>query len=197
MIKRGFDVIISIFGIIALFPLFLVVSLIIKLNSKGPILFKQARVGKNNKEFILYKFRSMQINSEKEGLLTIGNNDSRTTKVGRFLRKYKIDEFPQLLNIVKGDMSFVGPRPELRHFVNYYHTNDLTILDVKPGITGLASLNYRNESELLKKAKNPEEFYIKKIIPSKLNYNKTYLKKKSFAFDMKLILLTIYNIFKN
>ncbi|MCL4158872.1 UNVERIFIED_CONTAM: hypothetical protein GTU68_013016, partial [Idotea baltica] len=128
------------------------------------------------------------------GLLTIGNSDSRVTKIGYFLRRYKIDEFPQLLNVLQGDMSFVGPRPELRFYVNFYNKEDLIILSVRPGITGLASLEYRNEVELLKKAKNPEEYYINTIIPDKLSYNKIYIKKQSLLLDLNLIFKTIVKV---
>ena len=136
-------------------------------------MFIQPRVGKDNKDFNIFKFRTMRMKSESEGLLTIGNNDSRITKIGYFLRFYKIDKFPQLLNIIKGDMSFVGPRPDLRAYVNYYKPEDYIIFNVRPGITGLASIHYRNEVELLKAATNPEEYYINTIIPDKLRYNKS------------------------
>jgi lipopolysaccharide/colanic/teichoic acid biosynthesis glycosyltransferase len=132
--------------------------------------------------------------SESEGLLTLGNHDSRITKVGYFLRRYKIDEFPQLLNILKGDMSFVGPRPDLREYVNHYKPEDYIIFTVRPGITGLASIHYRNEVELLKAAANPEEYYIKTIIPDKLRYNKIYISKHNFLFDIKLICITILRV---
>ncbi|MEN3324107.1 sugar transferase [Mariniflexile soesokkakense] len=192
--KRCFDISFSIIGLILLAPLLILISILIKIDSKGPILFIQGRVGKNNKDFNIYKFRTMQIQSETKGLLTLGNNDSRITKIGYFLRRYKIDEFPQLLNILKGDMSFVGPRPELRYYVNFYSEDDMKIFVVRPGITGLASLKYRNEVELLKAAENPEEFFIKTIIPDKLKYNKEYIKRRSFFFDLKLIFITIAKV---
>ncbi|MFV9551035.1 sugar transferase [Algibacter sp. PT7-4] len=194
MIKRLFDVILSLIGIILIFPVCLIISILIKLDSKGSVLFIQSRVGKNNSDFNIYKFRTMKVESNKKGLLTLGNNDARVTKIGYFLRRYKIDEFPQLINIFKGDMSFVGPRPELRYYVNFYNEDDLKILQVRPGITGLASLKYRNEVELLKAAKNPEEYFIKTIIPDKLKYNKEYIKRQSFLFDLKLIGLTIIKV---
>ncbi|MFG6686996.1 sugar transferase [Mariniflexile sp. HNIBRBA6329] len=192
--KRCFDIVFSFIGLIILLPFLIIIALIIKIDSKGPVLFIQGRVGKNNKDFNIYKFRTMHMQSEIKGLLTIGNHDSRITKVGYFLRRYKIDEFPQLINILKGDMSFVGPRPELRHYVNFYSEDDMKIFSVRPGITGLASLKYRNEVELLKAAENPEEFFIKTIIPDKLKYNKTYIKNRSFFFDLKLILITIIKV---
>ncbi|TBN06546.1 sugar transferase [Hyunsoonleella flava] len=194
MIKRIFDLVFSFLGLVILFPVLAIIAIIIKLDSKGPILFIQERVGQYNKEFNIYKFRTMYVKSQKKGLLTIGDNDSRVTKIGYFLRKYKIDEFPQLFNIIKGDMSFVGPRPELRYYVNFYGQDDMVIFKLKPGITGLASLEYRNEVELLKKAKDPEKYFIETIIPDKLRYNKLYLKKQSFMFDLKLIFKTVYRV---
>lgn len=192
--KRSFDVVFSILGLLLLAPVFLIIALIIKWDSKGPVLFIQGRVGKNNKDFNIYKFRTMSVQSENKGLLTLGNHDTRITKIGYFLRRYKIDEFPQLFNILKGDMSFVGPRPELRYYVNFYTEDDMSIFSVRPGITGLASLKYRNEVELLKAAENPEEFFIKTIIPDKLKYNKEYIKRRNFFFDLKLILITIIKV---
>lgn len=194
MIKRGFDFIFALLGLVILFPLLLIIAIIIKLDSKGPVLFIQERVGQHNIEFNIYKFRTMYVKSQKKGLLTIGDNDSRVTKIGYFLRKYKIDEFPQLINIIKGDMSFVGPRPELRYYVDFYKPKDLVIFKIKPGITGLASLAYRNEVELLKKAKDPEKYFIETIIPDKLRYNKMYLKKRNFLFDLKLIFITLFKV---
>ncbi len=192
--KRWFDVLAALIGLILLAPLLLIIAIIIKIDSKGPVLFIQERVGKNNIDFQIYKFRTMKLQSEAQGLLTLGNHDSRITKVGYFLRRYKLDEFPQLFNILKGDMSFVGPRPELRYYVNFYTEDDLKIFAVRPGITGLASLKYRNEVELLKAAENPEEFFIKTIIPDKLKYNKEYIEKRHFFFDLKLIVITIVQV---
>ncbi|WP_027136472.1 sugar transferase [Gaetbulibacter saemankumensis] len=197
MLKRSFDIFFSTLGLVLLSPLFLCLAILIKFNSKGPVFFKQNRVGLHNKDFKIYKFRTMKLNSEFDGLLTIGNKDSRITKVGLFLRRYKIDELPQLYNILKGDMSFVGPRAELRHFVNYYNEDDLNIFSVRPGLTGLASLNFRNEVELLKNQKAPEIYYIKNIIPAKLKFNKVYLKKSSFLFDLKILWRTIFIVIFN
>lgn len=194
MSKRLFDIIFAVIGLILLLPILLLIAILIKLDSKGPVLFVQGRVGKNNIDFNIYKFRTMTIQSDKKGLLTLGNKDSRITKIGYFLRRYKIDEFPQLINIIKGDMSFVGPRPELRYYVNFYKEEDMQIFKVRPGITGLASLKYRNEVELLKSAKDPEKFFIETIIPDKLSFNKAYIKKQSFLFDLKLIGLTIIKV---
>ncbi len=194
MIKRGFDFCFALIGLFFLLPFLILIAICIKIDSKGPILFIQERVGKNNLPFCIYKFRTMYVKSQKKGLLTIGNNDNRVTKIGYFLRKYKIDEWPQLLNIIKADMSFVGPRPELRYYVNFYKKEDLIIFKLRPGITGLASLKYRNEVELLKQAEDPEKFFIETIIPDKLRYNKLYLEKSNFFFDLKLIGITIYRV---
>lgn len=194
ILKRCFDVVFALLGLLILAPILVLIAIIIKIDSKGPILFVQGRVGKHNIDFDIYKFRTMRIQSETKGLLTLGNHDSRITKVGYVLRRYKIDEFPQLFNILKGDMSFVGPRPELRYYVNFYTEDDMKIFAVRPGITGLASLKYRNEVELLKAAEDPEVFFIHTIIPDKLKYNKTYIKNQSFLFDLKLIGLTIVKV---
>jgi len=202
MIKRCLDVFFSVLGLIILLPVLGIIAILIKLDSKGPVLFIQPRVGLNNKDFSIYKFRTMHAESESKGLLTIGNRDSRITKIGYFLRRYKIDEFPQLINILKGDMSFVGPRPELRKYVNHYSNQDMIVLSVKPGITGLASIEYRNEVELLKSAKDPEDYFINSIIPDFINsiipeknkLNKEYIAKRSLWFDLKIIVITILKV---
>ncbi|WP_100615818.1 sugar transferase [Confluentibacter citreus] len=194
MIKRSFDVVFSIVALITLSPILFVIAILIKMDSKGPVLFVQERVGKNNKDFNIYKFRTMYEASQTKGLLTLGNHDSRITKIGYFLRRHKIDEFPQLINILIGDMSFVGPRPELRHYVNFYNEEDHIIFSVRPGITSLASLKYRNEVELLKAAEDPESFFINTIIPDKLKFNKEYIEKQSLLLDLKLILITIAKV---
>ncbi len=194
IVKRTFDIFFSALGLVVLSPILLLIALLIILDSKGPVLFIQGRVGKNNQDFNIYKFRTMRMESEKNGLLTLGNNDSRITKIGYFLRRYKIDEFPQLINILKGDMSFVGPRPELRYYVNFYSEDDMEIFQVRPGITGLASLKYRNEVELLKTANDPERFFIETINPDKLKINKTNIEKKTFIFDLTHIALTVVKV---
>ncbi|QQY81400.1 sugar transferase [Tamlana sp. s12] len=194
MIKRCFDFVFALIGLVLLSPFFVIIIILIKFDSPGPVLFIQKRVGKNNIDFNIYKFRTMRVKSDNKGLLTIGNHDSRITKAGYILRRYKIDEFPQLINIIIGDMSFVGPRPELRHYVNYYNEDIMKIFQVRPGITGLASLKYRNEVELLENADDPEKFFIETIIPDKLKYNKEYIKKRNFFFDLKLIGLTIIQV---
>lgn len=192
--KRVFDVFFSLLGVICLSPFLLLMAIIIKLDSKGPALFIQPRVGLHNNDFNILKFRTMYMESEQKGLLTIGNKDARVTKVGYFLRRYKIDEFPQLINILIGDMSFVGPRPELRKYVNHYPKEDMAVFDVRPGITGLASIAFRNEVELLKKAKNPEAYFIKTIIPEKNRLNKGYIEKINLWYDLKLIVITVINV---
>lgn len=194
MIKRSFDVVLSIIALIILSPILFIIAILIKIDSKGPVLFIQERVGKNNKDFNIYKFRTMYLASQTKGLLTLGNHDSRITKIGYFLRRYKIDEFPQLINILIGDMSFVGPRPELRYYVNFYNEEDHIIFTVRPGITSLASLKYCNEVELLEAAKDPESFFINTIIPDKLKLNKEYIKKQNLFYDLKLIIITITKV---
>ncbi|MCF8273440.1 MAG: sugar transferase [Flavobacteriaceae bacterium] len=194
MIKRSFDVLFSSLGFIVLAPFLVLIAIMIRCDSKGPILFIQPRVGLHNKNFNIFKFRTMYVESENKGLLTIGNRDSRVTRIGYFLRRYKIDEFPQLINIIKGDMSFVGPRPELRKYVNYYSNEDLIVLSVRPGITGLASIEFRNEVELLNSANDPEAYFINDIIPEKNKLNKIYIEKRNFFLDLKLILVTVLKV---
>ena len=192
--KRGFDIIFSLIGLILLLPLLLIIAIIIKLESKGSVFYKQVRVGKNNADFKIFKFRTMFTGSDKKGLLTVGNKDPRVTKVGYFLRKYKLDELPQLINVLQGNMSFVGPRPEVRHYVNHYSESDLEILSVKPGITDYASIYFRNEVEILKKANDPEQLYINEILPKKIALNKKYIAQNNIGTDIKIILKTISTI---
>lgn len=190
--KRLFDVVCSFFGLLVLSPLFVFLSLWVGLGSKGGVFYKQKRVGRFNKDFTLYKFRSMRVGSDKKGLLTIGGKDSRVTKAGFFIRKYKLDELPQLLNVLKGDMSFVGPRPEVRKYVDMYTERQLKVLDVRPGITDLASIKYRNENDLLATADNPEKYYIDFVMQDKLALNLQYIETRSFFGDIKLIFRTIF-----
>ncbi|MFC5195157.1 sugar transferase [Bizionia hallyeonensis] len=194
MLKRLFDIVFSLLGMILLLPLLLVIALILKLESKGPVFYKQVRVGKGNSDFKIFKFRTMFIGSDKKGLLTVGDRDPRVTKTGFFLRKYKLDELPQLINVFLGSMSFVGPRPEVRHYVNYYSVDDMEILSVKPGITDYASIIFRDEAELLKTAKNMESFYINTILPQKIALNKKYINSASLLVDFKIIIKTIQTI---
>lgn len=195
MIKRCFDIIFSITGLLILFPLLFCIAVFVKLDSNGSVIFKQIRVGKNNKKFILFKYRTMFTSTKTAPNLTLGNNDTRVTKLGYYLRKYKLDELPQLFNIIKGDMSFVGPRPETPYFVDKYKPEYLEVLNVKPGLTGLASLKYKNEDELLKNTQNPEEYYLNTILPDKIKLNKTYINSQSLALDIKILIKTIFSIF--
>jgi lipopolysaccharide/colanic/teichoic acid biosynthesis glycosyltransferase len=190
--KRLFDITASFFGILILSPLFIFISLWVGLSSKGGVFYKQIRVGKNNKDFKLYKFRSMRVNSDKQGLLTVGSKDSRITKAGYFIRKYKIDELPQLFNVLKGDMSFVGPRPEVRRYVDLYSEEQMKVLSVRPGITDPASIKYRNENDILSSQSNPEEYYIQHIMPDKLKINIDYINTQTFIKDIKIIFQTIF-----
>ena len=190
--KRLFDITASFFGILILSPLLIFISLWVGLSSKGGVFYKQIRVGKNNKDFKLYKFRSMRVNSDKQGLLTVGSKDSRITKGGYFIRKYKIDELPQLFNVLKGDMSFVGPRPEVRRYVDLYSEEQMKVLSVRPGITDPASIKYRNENDILSSASNPEQYYIQHIMPDKLKINIDYINTRTFIKDSKIIFQTIF-----
>ncbi|MED9962727.1 MAG: sugar transferase [Bacteroidales bacterium] len=190
--KRLFDITASFFGIIILSPLLIFIGLWVGLSSKGGVFYKQIRVGKNNKDFKLYKFRSMRVNSDKQGLLTVGSKDSRITKAGYFIRKYKIDELPQLFNVLKGDMSFVGPRPEVRRYVDLYSKEQMKVLKVAPGITDPASIKYRNENDILSSQSNPEEYYIQHIMPDKLKINIDYINTQTFIKDIKIIFQTIF-----
>ena len=194
MFKRLFDIIFSALGIIILSPIFLLLWFTIKLESHGPALFMQTRVGKNNKDFKLIKFRSMYLNSESFGQLTVGMRDPRITNVGYTLRKYKLDELPQLLNVLKGDMSLVGPRPEVRKYVNMYTPQQMKVLEVNPGITDYASIQFINENQLLANAENPDEYYINNIMPKNLEMNLQYIKSNNPFKDISLILKTIFRI---
>ncbi len=190
MVKRAFDLLASAVGLILLSPLFLVVALWIKCDSRGPVFYRQTRVGRGNVDFRLFKFRSMFVDSDKKGLLTVGGHDSRVTKSGYFIRKYKLDELPQLINVFIGDMSFVGPRPEVRRYVNLYTKEQLHVLDVRPGITDRASVKYRNENDLLAKASNPEEYYVNVIMQDKLAINLDYVANHTLLSDISLIFST-------
>lgn len=194
--KRIFDIVASGIGLILLSPLFVILAIWIKCDSIGPVFYKQVRVGRNNRDFQLYKFRSMHVGSDKKGLITVGGRDPRVTRSGYYIRKYKLDEFPQLINVLKGDMSLVGPRPEVRKYVSLYTPEQMRVLDVRPGITDLASILYRNENELLEKAEDPEIYYREVIMPDKLRINQEYISKASLGFDIKLIVNTFVAIIK-
>lgn len=191
IIKRIFDIVCSGLGLIILSPFLLFVAIRIKMGSDGPVFFKQIRVGEKGKEFKILKFRTMVVDAEKLGRQITVGNDNRITKIGAFLRKYKIDELPQLINVFKGDMSLVGPRPEVPRYVNMYTEEQRKVLDVKPGITDLASIRYRDENELLGQAENPDEFYINTIMPDKLALNVEYINKSNIFLDIYIILKTI------
>ncbi len=192
--KRLFDILFSLIGILLLSPVFLLLWLLIRMESKGPAVFTQMRVGLNNSNFTLYKFRSMYSDAEKRGQLTVGMRDPRITKVGYYLRRFKLDELPQLFNVLNGSMSFVGPRPEVRRYVDYYTHEQLKVLSVRPGITDFASLKYYKENELLGKASDPEKEYIQVIMPEKLALNLEYIKKNSLLKDIVIIVQTIIKI---
>ena len=196
MMKRLFDIVASACGLILLSPLFFIVSVWIKLDSIGPVFYRQVRVGRYNKDFKIFKFRSMRVGADKGSLVTIGGRDPRVTRIGYYLRKFKIDELPQLINVFIGDMSLVGPRPEVRHYVNYWTSEQLHVLDVRPGITDPASIKFRNENELMESAEDPESFYINVIMQEKLKLYLEYVHNASFWYDIKLIFKTIYTVVK-
>ena len=194
--KRLFDILLSGLGLVIISPLLLIVAIWIKLDSPGPIFYRQVRVGRYNKDFRIFKFRSMRIGSDKGSLVTIGGRDPRITRSGYFIRKFKIDELPQLINVLVGDMSLVGPRPEVRHYVNYWTEEQMHVLDVRPGITDPASIKFRNENELLAQAEDPEKYYIEVIMQEKIKLYLDYVKKNSLGYDIKLIFQTFWVIIK-
>lgn len=189
--KRLFDIIASALGLIVLSPLFLVLAVWIKVDSKGPVFYRQTRVGWHNKDFRIFKFRSMRVGSDKGSLVTIGGRDPRITKSGYYIRKYKLDEFPQLINVLIGDMSLVGPRPEVRHYVDYWTPEQMRVLEVRPGITDPASIKFRNENELMAQAGDPEQYYINVIMQEKLRLYLEYVDNQSFLYDLRLIFATL------
>lgn len=189
--KRSFDILASFVGLALLVPLLLLVSALIKLDSRGPIFFRQERMGKGFRPFFIYKFRTMTYDPSGSGRpLTVGG-DPRITRFGRFLRQTKIDELPQLINVLKGDMSLVGPRPELRQFVELFRRDYEEILTVRPGITDLASLKYDEEGEILAQSSDPEEEYLKRVLPDKIRLARDYVDRSSFLLDIDLIIRTI------
>ena len=194
--KRLFDICASLFGIIILSPLFIVIAILIKATSKGPVIFKQERVGLNGKHFKIWKFRSMVVNAESKGLQITSNGDARITKVGGFIRKYKIDELAQLFNVLFGQMSFVGPRPEVPKYVAMYNDEQKKVLTVKPGITDLASIEYCDENSLIDASSDAEKTYIEEIMPAKLKLNLEYIEKAGFFYDIGLIFKTFGRILK-
>ena len=193
MLKRIFDITLSLFGLIILLPFMLIIAILIKFDSKGPIFFKQIRVTKGGREFKILKYRTMRVGSDKYSQITVGK-DERITKIGSFLRKYKLDEIPQLINVLIGDMSLVGPRPEVPKYVALYTDEQKEILKVRAGITDYASIEFSNENDLLALEEDSEKAYI--IMPKKIELNKKYLSEISMLTDIKIILLTIKKILK-
>ena len=195
MVIRLFDFLFSLIGLILLIPLFLIVAFLIVFDSSGGVFYYQKRVGKDNKNFTLIKFRTMAPASDNSGLLTIGSKDQRVTRIGYYLRRYKIDELPQLVNVLIGSMSFVGPRPEVRKYVDIYNDEQTAILRIKPGITDYASIEFTNESEILSLSKDPERTYIEEIMPLKIRLNMIYINNRSVKTYFRIIFLTIRTIF--
>lgn len=195
MVKRLFDISSSLVVLILVAPIFLLIAIVIVFDSKGGVFYKQQRIGKDRVEFGLFKFRTMRPDSDKVKI-TIGDRDPRVTRIGYYLRKYKLDELPQLINIVRGEMSVVGPRPEVIQYVNLYNEKQLQVLSVKPGLSDLATLEYVNESEILAKSADPEKTYIKEIMPDKLNLNLQYIAQKSLLLDLKIIFKTFSRIIR-
>ena len=191
---RFFDFILSLVGLVVLAPIFIVLAIWIKTDSKGPVFYKQVRVGQNGIDFGLFKFRSMVVDADKKGLITVGGRDPRITRSGYFIRKYKLDELPQLINVLLGDMSLVGPRPEVRKYVELYTDEQQKVLSVKPGITDYASIEYMDENEILGKSNDPEKTYIEEIMPEKIKYNMKYIQNKNLFEYFKIILLTVLKI---
>lgn len=192
--KRLFDIVLSFLGIVAISPILLFIALWIKADSKGPIIFKQQRVGKEGHPFMIYKFRTMVVDAERLGKQITVGRDPRITQSGHFLRKFKLDELPQLFNVLKGDMSFVGPRPEVPHYVELYNEIQKEVLTLRPGITDYASIKYSNENEILAKATDPEKIYIEQIMQDKLQLNLTYIRDASIKKDIEIIFRTLYKI---
>lgn len=192
--KRIFDIVASGTGLVVLSPLFAALAVWIKADSRGPVFYRQTRVGRGNKDFRLYKFRSMRPDSDKLGLITVGGRDPRVTRSGYYIRKYKLDELPQLINVFVGDMSLVGPRPEVRKYVDMYTPEQLHVLDVRPGITSLASIRYRNENDVLAASDDPERCYIERVMPDKLAIDLEYVAHAGLWSDIKLIFATFKEI---
>jgi len=192
--KRLFDIFISIITLLMFFPFGIIISILILVESRGGVFYIQERVGRYGKPFGLLKFRTMRKDADKAGKLTVGMRDSRITKVGYFLRKTKLDEFPQFINVLAGQMSIVGPRPEVQEYVDHYSDEQMKILDVRPGITDYASLEYFRENELLGKSDNPQKTYIEEIMPAKIELNKKYLKRPTVGHDLQIMWKTFLKI---
>ena len=195
MAKRLFDIVSSGIGLLCLAPVFVVMAIWIKLDSRGPVFYRQTRVGRYGRDFRIFKFRSMRVGSDKGRQITVGERDPRITRSGYFIRRYKIDELPQLINVFLGDMSVVGPRPEVRKYVDLYSEEQRKVFQVRPGITDLASIKYRNENELLSQVDDHDNYYIDVIMPDKLDINLEYIRHQSFMGDIKIIFNTLFKIF--
>ena len=195
--KRLFDILFSFIVLIVFLPVGIIIALLILLSSPGGIFYKQERIGKNGIPFMLFKFRSMRTNSDQSGSLTVGMKDSRITKIGVFIRKYKLDEFPQFINVLFGSMSVVGPRPEVKEFVDLYTEKQRKILEVKPGITDYASLEYFNENEVLAQSDDPKKTYIEEVMPHKIMINQKYLSQPTLSHDLSIIAKTVKRIVFN
>ena len=191
---RFFDILFSFLGILFLSPVFLFLYIAIRLESKGGCFYKQLRVGRGGTDFYVYKFRSMRIGADKQGLITVGGRDPRITRIGYFIRKYKLDELPQLFNVLKGDMSLVGPRPEVRKYVELYTEEQRRVLSVRPGITDYASIEYVDENTILGQAEDADKAYVEQILPDKICYNMKYIEHRSVKEYFKIIFLTIWSI---
>jgi len=194
MLKRLFDFILALFGISILLPVWFIISIGVAITSKGGVFFSHRRVGRNNVDFYVYKFRTMRENTGKHSELTLGNRDSRITEFGRFLRKYKLDELPQLFNVLIGDMSLVGPRPEVRKYVDQYTEEQRSLLSIRPGITDYASIEYADEGNILGEAEDPEKEYVEVVLPRKLELGLRYVSERSFLKDISIILRTLSRI---
>ena len=194
--KRIFDIVASGFGLLVMSPVFLILAIWIKLDSKGPVFYRQVRVGRKNRDFRIFKFRSMRVGADKMGLITVGGHDPRVTRSGYFIRKYKLDECPQLINVFIGDMSLVGPRPEVRKYVDLYTSEQMQVLDVRPGVTSLASIRYRNENELLEKVEDSDQYYINVVMQDKLAIDLEYIRNVSFGYDIRLVFQTFWEIIR-
>jgi hypothetical protein len=193
--KRIFDVLFSGFVLLCFMPIGLLLAILILLESKGGVFFKQVRIGKNGTPFYLFKFRSMFIDAESMGKITIGSRDPRITRVGFYIRRYKLDEFPQFINVIRGEMSIVGPRPEVKEYVDLYSEEQRKILAVKPGITDYASLTYFHENEILAKSENPQQTYIQEVMPEKIRLNEKYLANPTLLQDISIIRKTVVKMF--
>lgn len=191
---RFLDFLLSFLGLILLSPFFLLIALFIKISSSGAVLYKQSRIGLKGVEFSVYKFRTMRLNSDKLGLITVGGRDPRVTPIGYYLRKFKLDEFPQLINVLIGDMSLVGPRPEVKKYVDLYNHEQCKVLSIRPGITDWASIYYRDENVILGQSADPEKDYIEKVMPDKLKYNLIYIENFGFLEYFKIIFSTLWHI---